>query len=71
MNYESMLKHIQTCEEAIKVQKEGRENEGFKQIDHATIMKNKRATIAQKFNDVAQVMKIAEGCKFPEELFIF
>ena len=34
-------------------------------------MKNRRVTIAEKFNDVASVMKIAEGCKFPEELYIF
>jgi len=25
MNYESMLKHVQSCEEAMKVQKDGRE----------------------------------------------
>ena len=37
MNYESMLKHVETCEEAMKVQKEGRggDNEEFKPIDHA------------------------------------
>ena len=48
--YEQMQKHVQTCEEAIKVYKNGRETAGEKK-DHNAVMLNRRITMAAKFTE--------------------
>lgn len=74
--YQEMYEHVKTCEEAIKIYKEGRGTEGEKK-DHNAVMLNRRITMAEKFSKahkqeeavVAPLAKAPSG--FPEILFIF
>ena len=43
--YSQMMEHVKTCEDAIKIYKNGRETAGEKK-DHNAVMVNRRITLA-------------------------
>lgn len=45
-----MQAHVKTCEDAIKIYKNGRETAGEKK-DHNAVMLNRRITMAAKFTE--------------------
>lgn len=71
MMYEPMLKHIENCEAAKKVQADGRDQHDVQKVDHAKVLMLRRETIANKFNQQVNQMVVAKGWQFPAQLFIF
>jgi len=72
--YSQMNEHVKTCDEAIKVYKNGRETAGEKK-DHQAVMLNRRITMAQKFTDAHKQNEVKQGnapvLGFPNLLYIF
>ena len=72
--YQQMYEHVKTCEDAVKIYKEGRATAGEKK-DHQAVMLNRRITMAEKFTkahkqeEVVPLAKAPSG--FPDVLFIF
>jgi len=71
MMYEPMLKHMESCELALKVLAEGRSKDDKAKINHLKVQMERRETVTNKFNQQVNQMHIDKGCSFPEELYIF
>ena len=53
-----MIKHIDLCESAKKVQQDGRNEDDEQIIDHQKAQKMRRETVSLKYNNMAQTLKV-------------
>jgi len=64
--YESMMKHIDTCEAAKKAFEEGSHF-----IDHKQVQLERRLTVNKNFTKTVKAMQISKGVVFPDKIFVF